>query len=86
MINTLKLHEILQNFVSSTSDVEGVNLVSLDGLTFAYVLPGEMDEDRSAAMSASMLSLGERIGSELARGTVDRVVVEGDKGLYRSPI
>ncbi len=80
MINTLKLHDILQNFVSSTSDVEGVNLVSLDGLTFASVLPGEMDEEISAAMSASMLSFGERIGNELARGSVDRVVVEGEKG------
>ena len=31
-------------------------------------------------MSAAMLSLGERIGNELARGTIDRLYVEGDKG------
>ncbi len=31
-------------------------------------------------MSASMLSLGERIGLELARGTVDLILVEGNKG------
>jgi predicted regulator of Ras-like GTPase activity (Roadblock/LC7/MglB family) len=31
-------------------------------------------------MSAAMLSLGERIGNELVRGTVDRIVVEGEKG------
>ena len=39
-----------------------------------------MDEDRTAAMSAAMLSLGERIGKELVRGTIERIVVEGTKG------
>jgi predicted regulator of Ras-like GTPase activity (Roadblock/LC7/MglB family) len=39
-----------------------------------------MDEERVAAMSAAMLSLGERIGTELVRGTIDRLYVEGDKG------
>ena len=43
-------------------------------------LPGGMDEERVSAMSASMLSLGERIGMELARGTIDRIFVEGNKG------
>jgi predicted regulator of Ras-like GTPase activity (Roadblock/LC7/MglB family) len=31
-------------------------------------------------MSAAMLSLGERIGSELARGSIDRIYVEGTHG------
>lgn len=79
-INTAKLQSILQNFVTSASDVQGVALVSPDGLSLAATLPGEMDEERVAAMSAAMLSLGERIGSELARGTIDRIYVEGDKG------
>lgn len=79
-INTAKLQSILQNFVTSASDVQGVALVSPDGLSLAANLPGEMDEERVAAMSAAMLSLGERIGSELSRGTIDRIYVEGDKG------
>lgn len=79
-INTAKLQNILQNFVTSASDVQGVALVSPDGLSLAATLPGEMDEERVAAMSAAMLSLGERIGSELSRGTIDRIYVEGDKG------
>ncbi|MBD1920171.1 roadblock/LC7 domain-containing protein [Microcoleus sp. FACHB-831] len=79
-INTAKLQSILQNFVTSASDVQGVALVSPDGLSLAATLPGEMDEERVAAMSAAMLSLGERIGSELSRGTIDRIYVEGDKG------
>jgi hypothetical protein len=79
-INTEKLGTILQNFVSSTSDVQGAALVTPDGLPLAASLPGGMDEERVSAMSAAMLSLGERIGSELARGGIDRIYVEGNQG------
>ncbi|PAX45752.1 roadblock/LC7 domain-containing protein [Brunnivagina elsteri] len=80
MINISMLQEELQSFVSGASDVQGAALVTPDGLELASVLPGGMDEERTAAMSASMLSLGERIGRELARGVVERIVVEGEKG------
>lgn len=80
VINVSMLQDELQNFVSGTSEVQGAALVSPDGLALASVLPGGMDEERTAAMSASMLSLGERIGRELARGNVERIVVEGEKG------
>lgn len=79
-INTEKLAMILQNFVASTPDVQGAALVTPDGLPLGSTLPGGMDEERVSAMSASMLSLGERIGLELARGTIDRIFVEGDQG------
>jgi hypothetical protein len=79
-INVAKLESILQNLVTSTSDLEGAALVSPDGLPLASTLPSGMDEERVSAMSAAMLSLGERIGNELARGTIDRLYVEGDKG------
>jgi len=79
-INVAKLEGILQNLVTSTSDVQGAALVSPDGLALASTLPSGMDEERVAAMSAAMLSLGERIGSELVRGTIDRLYVEGELG------
>ena len=79
-INAEKLSMVLQNFVSGTTDVQGAALVTPDGLPLAASLPGGMDEERVSAMSASMLSLGERIGMELARGTIDRIFVEGNKG------
>lgn len=80
MINISMLQDELQNFVSGSSDVQGAALVSPDGLALASVLPVGMDEERTAAMSASMLSLGERIGRELSRGNVERIIVEGEKG------
>lgn len=39
-----------------------------------------MDDERVAAMSAAMLSLGERIGRELSRGKIERILVEGASG------
>jgi hypothetical protein len=79
-INSQKLGYILQNFVSTTSDVQGAAMVTPDGLPLASSLPGGMDDERVSAMSAAMLSLGERIGKELVRGEIDRIYVEGDEG------
>ena len=79
-INTNKITSIIQNFVTGTADVQGAALVSPDGLPLATSLPGNMDEERVSAMSAAMLSLGERIVSELSRGSIDRIYVEGGKG------
>jgi hypothetical protein len=79
-INSQKLGQILQSFVSSTADVEGAAMVTPDGLPLASSLPGGMDDERVSAMSAAMLSLGDRIGKELVRGDIDRIYVEGEKG------
>lgn len=79
-INVEKLSQILTEFASTTSGIQGAALVTPDGLPLASTLPGKMDEERVSAMSASMLSLGERIGKELARGDVGRVSVEGEDG------
>ncbi|BAC09542.1 roadblock/LC7 domain-containing protein [Thermosynechococcus vestitus] len=79
-INAAKLEATLQHFVANASNVQGAALVSPDGLTLAATLPGGMDDERVAAMSAAMLSLGERIGRELSRGQVERILVEGSNG------
>jgi len=56
------------------------NKDSVDGLTIASALPAGAEEDRVSAMSAAMLSLGERIAIELNRGELDQVYVHGDTG------
>jgi uncharacterized protein len=74
------LQDELRNFVSGNAEVEGAIIISPDGMALASVLSPGMDEEGTATLSASMLSLGERIGSELARGAIDRIVVEGERG------
>ena len=70
----------LRDLQASSPDVEASAVVSVDGLTMASALPADVEEDRVAAMSAAMLSLGERIATELGRGILDQVYIEGQKG------
>jgi len=77
---TERLVRRLQELQMNTPDVEATAIVSVDGLTIASSLPGGVEEDRVSAMSAAMLSLGERIASELGRGMLDEVYVKGENG------
>lgn len=70
----------LRDLQASSPDIEASSVVSVDGLTIASALPQGVEEDRVAAMSAAMLSLGERIASELGRGTLDQVYIKGEQG------
>jgi len=77
---TERMVERLRELQMSTADIEASAVVSVDGLTIASALPAGVEEDRVSAMSAAMLSLGERIASELGRGTLEEVYVKGGGG------
>ena len=70
----------LRDLQASSTDIEASAVVSVDGLIMASALPADVEEDRVSAMSAAMLSLGERIASELGRGLLNQVYVRGDNG------
>lgn len=70
----------LREMQMSTPDIEASAIVSVDGLIMASSLPANVEEDRVSAMSAAMLSLGERIASELGRGSLLQVYIKGDNG------
>ena len=74
------LVSILTELNGSSADIEASGVISTDGLMMASVLPANMDEDRVGAMSAAMLSLGDRTAQELARGELEQVLIKGDKG------
>lgn len=71
----------LRDLQAGTPDIEASAVVSVDGLIMASSLPSGVDEDRISAMSAAMLSLGDRIASELSRGKLERVYISGDAGI-----
>lgn len=77
---TEQLLEKLRELLSSSGDIEGAVIVSVDGLSIASALQAGIEEDRVSAMSAAMLSLGERISSELGRGALEQVQVRGENG------
>jgi predicted regulator of Ras-like GTPase activity (Roadblock/LC7/MglB family) len=71
---------VLRDLQVSTPDIEASAVVSVDGLIMASSLPSGIEEDRVSAMSAAMLSLGERIAGELGRGYLNQVYIKGENG------
>lgn len=71
----------LRELQATTPEIEASAVVSVDGLAMASSLPREIEEDRVSAMSAAMVSLGERIANELRRGAVEQVYIRGEAGL-----
>ncbi len=70
----------LRQMQAISPDIEASAVVSVDGLIIASALPSSVEEDRVSAMSAAMLSLGERISAELGRGTLEQVYIKGADG------
>lgn len=70
----------LRDLQATTPEIEASAVVSVDGLIMASSLPAGVEEDRVSAMSAAMLSLGERISSELGRGLLEQVYIRGKLG------
>jgi uncharacterized protein len=72
--------ERLRNMQAAAPDIEASAVVSVDGLIMASALQQGVEEDRVSAMSAAMLSLGERISNELGRAGLEQVYIKGDQG------
>ena len=74
------LTSVLTELNSTTSDIEASGIISTDGLMIAAALPSGIDEDRVGAMSAAMISLGDRTAQELNRGSLKQVLIKGATG------
>jgi predicted regulator of Ras-like GTPase activity (Roadblock/LC7/MglB family) len=73
-----KINRTIRDF-ETVPGVEGAALVSLDGLMISSALP-ESEQERVAAISAALLSLGEKATNELDRGQLLEIYVKGDRG------
>jgi uncharacterized protein len=74
------LAHALDDFLAVSADVEAAAVVSSDGLPMASALPPYVEEDRLAAMSAALLTLGERASEGLGKGDLAQVFIEGAHG------
>ena len=75
-----RLAAVLDSFLDVSAETEAAAVVSADGLPMASALPPHVEEDRLAAMSAALLTLGERAADGLGKGDLGQVFVEGDSG------
>ena len=74
------LTEILKELESNIPEIEAAAVVSAEGLPIASALPRDVDEARVAAMTAAILSLGERAAAELSKGDLEQVMIRGTEG------
>ncbi|UCE09801.1 MAG: roadblock/LC7 domain-containing protein [Candidatus Thorarchaeota archaeon] len=73
-----RINKTIRDF-ETVPGVEGAALVSQDGLMISSALP-ESEQERIAAISAAMLSLGDKATGELDRGALMEIYVKGEKG------
>ncbi|MHA1225873.1 MAG: roadblock/LC7 domain-containing protein [Candidatus Hodarchaeales archaeon] len=76
-----EIERILRDVQSRIPDLEGLAVVTRDGLPIASALYTTTDEDRISAMTAASLSLSERVVIELERGVMEQVIITGSQGL-----
>lgn len=75
-----ELEDILKSLLETSPDFQEASLVSSDGFVLSSVLPEGSEDSRVGAMSAAILSLGERASKELNKGNMKTVFVEGEDG------
>jgi len=80
MSRSEQISKLLKNLSTTTPDIEAAAVVDNDGLMIASVLPGDVEDDRVAAMSAALLGMSERIVRELKRGSFSLVMLRGSEG------
>lgn len=75
-----QLRTILNNIVSSSSDIQGAVIVDNDGLLLASALNSSLDGNRVAAVSAGLVSLAGRSAQQLGQGEVVQTLIQAKNG------
>ena len=75
-----QMDEILYQLESNVPGIQATALFDTDGLVLTSRLDEGVDDEIIGAMSASILSIGNRSGMELDRGEMQRIFIEGDNG------
>ncbi|MHA2377677.1 MAG: roadblock/LC7 domain-containing protein [Candidatus Thorarchaeota archaeon] len=74
------LEGVLNELQGSIPEVEACAIVSVEGLPIVSALPTDVDEAKVAAMTAAMLTLGEKAAIELGKGNLEQVNIKGIDG------
>ncbi len=75
------VRSVLRELNATSGDIEASAAITTDGFIIGSVLDKGVDEDRFAAMCASLLALADRAAEEISRGELKQVMIEGSSGL-----
>ncbi len=74
------LESVLNELQGNIPEIEAAAIVSVEGLPIVSALPADVDEAKLAAITAAMLTLGEKASVELGKGELEQVNVKGVDG------
>ena len=74
------LAQSLRSLIDNSNDIQGVAVISMDGLVISAELPGKMDQARVGAVAAGILSLSGRSVGQLGRGELQQTLIQGSDG------
>jgi uncharacterized protein len=75
-----ELKYLLQNLSAESDEIQGLSLVSVQGLPIVSLLDTAINDSLVSAMAAAIESVGERAAEELKRGKLRRIMMDGDAG------
>jgi len=75
------VRSVLRELNATSGDIEASAAITTDGYIIGSVLDKGVDEDRFAAMCASLLALADRAADEISRGELKQVMIEGTAGV-----
>ena len=82
-----KLYKILQGIKNSTPNIEGLILLTWDGLTIASNVRSASEEEYTSAICATLISLGENFLDAFNQGLFEYVHVKSkEKGIFLGKI
>jgi predicted regulator of Ras-like GTPase activity (Roadblock/LC7/MglB family) len=75
-----ELRYILQNLMAESDEIQGLSVVSVQGLPIVSLMDSSVNDGIVSAMAAAIQSVGERAAEELARGKLRRIMLDGETG------
>jgi predicted regulator of Ras-like GTPase activity (Roadblock/LC7/MglB family) len=82
-VSEAALEQVLSEIARRMPNLHWAAIVSVKGLVHTIYDPfAKADPDRTSAMAAAALSLGQRISHELRHGGLTYAVIAGDQGLF----
>ena len=81
-MSTEKFRILIENLLNSIDGAKSVAIVSQEGLIVESVLEDDISEIKLAAMTATILSVAERVLAELRSGILDNAALTGDEGIF----
>lgn len=75
-----EMNKILDELHNNVAGILGSSIVSIEGLPIAKKLPDGLEDTLVAALTAAMLSLGEKIATTLNKGSLEKILIGGGHG------